>query len=83
MRQIKCVIVTAEDHNIYGGVERPSPKRWPSGIRRLIEFVGLNDSFGTLRAEPDELAEHFGITAPFIAAAANCANEGPAMNRFS
>ena len=34
-----------------------------------IEFVGLNDTFGT-SGEPDELAEHFAITAPFIAAAA-------------
>jgi transketolase len=34
-----------------------------------IEFVGLNDTFGT-SGEPEELAEHFHITAPFIAEAA-------------
>jgi len=61
--------VTAEDHNIYGGLggavaealalARPSP----------IEFVGLNDRFGE-SGEPDELAEHCGLGANAIAAAA-------------
>jgi transketolase len=60
--------VTAEDHNIYGGLggavaealarERPSP----------IEFVGLNDRFGE-SGEPEELAEHCGLGADAIAAA--------------
>jgi transketolase len=64
--------VTAEDHNIYGGLGgavaealalmRPSP----------IEFVGLNDRFGE-SGEPDELAEHCGLGATAIAAAARCA----------
>jgi transketolase len=62
-------MVTAEDHNIYGGlgsaVAEAITKSWPCPI----EFVGLNDTFGT-SGEPDELAEHFGITARFIAAAA-------------
>jgi transketolase len=39
-----------------------------------IEFVGLKDCFGT-SGEPDELAEHFQITAPYIAAAAKRAIE--------
>jgi len=61
--------VTAEDHNLYGGLggavaealarTRPSP----------IEFVGLNDRFGE-SGEPAELAEHCGIGASAIAAAA-------------
>ena len=34
-----------------------------------IEFVGVKDTFGA-SGEPEELAEHFGISAPFIAAAA-------------
>ena len=62
-------IVTAEDHNIHGGLggavaealaqTRPSP----------IEFVGVRDTFGA-SGEPDELAHHFGISAPFIVDAA-------------
>jgi len=61
--------VTAEDHNIHGGLgsavgealaqTRPSP----------IEFVGVRDTFGE-SGEPDELAEKYGLTAPHIAAAA-------------
>jgi transketolase len=34
-----------------------------------IEFVGVRDVFGE-SGEPDELAERYGLTAPFIAAAA-------------
>ena len=34
-----------------------------------LEFIGLHDTFGT-SGEPDELAEYFHITAPYIAAAA-------------
>jgi transketolase len=61
--------VTAEDHNVLGGLGgavaealarlRPSP----------IEFVGLNDRFGE-SGEPEELAEHCGIGASSIAEAA-------------
>jgi len=34
-----------------------------------IEFVGVKDTFGA-SGEPEELAHHFGISAPFIADAA-------------
>lgn len=62
-------IVTAEDHNIYGGLGSAVAEAVAKTHPCPIEFVGLNDSFGT-SGEPDELAEHFGITAPFIAQAA-------------
>lgn len=62
-------IVTAEDHNIYGGLggavaeclakQRPVP----------IEFVGVDDTFGE-SGEPIELAEKYGLSAPHIARAA-------------
>jgi len=62
-------IVTAEDHNVLGGLGgavseclarfRPCP----------VEFVGVADRFGE-SGEPEELAEKFGLTAPHIAAAA-------------
>jgi len=72
-----------EDHNIYAGWEarcRSGAKVHPCPI----EFVGLNDTFGT-SANRTKLAEHFTITAPFIAAAAKTPSHasGSAMNRFS
>ena len=39
------------------------PKRLPPPIPAPIEFVGMKDEFGA-SGEPDELAEHFGLTAP-------------------
>jgi transketolase len=62
-------IVTAEDHNIHGGlggaVAEALAQTWPCPV----EFVGVKDSFGA-SGEPEELAHHFGISAPFIADAA-------------
>lgn len=61
-------IVTAEDHNIYGGlgsavaealaITRPCP----------VEFVGVKDVFGA-SGEPEELANRYGLTAAHIARA--------------
>ncbi len=62
-------LVTAEDHNIYGGLGSAVAEAVTKHHPCPIEFVGLKDTFGT-SGEPDELAEHFQITAPFIAAAA-------------
>jgi len=62
-------IVTAEDHNIYGGLGSAVSEAVTQTYPCAIEFVGLRDTFGS-SGEPDELAEHFGITAPFIADAA-------------
>jgi transketolase len=62
-------MVTAEDHNIYGGLGSAVAEAITKSRPCPIEFVGLNDTFGT-SGEPDELAEYFGISAPFIAAAA-------------
>ena len=62
-------LVTAEDHNIHGGLGSAVAEAVTQDHPCPIEFVGLKDCFGT-SGEPDELAEHFQITAPFIAAAA-------------
>jgi len=62
-------IVTAEDHNIYGGLGSAVAESVTQTHPCTIEFVGLKDSFGT-SGEPDELATLFGITAPFIVEAA-------------
>ncbi len=62
-------MVTAEDHNIYGGLGSAVAEAVTQTHPCPIEFVGLNDTFGS-SGEPDELAAHYGITAPFIAEAA-------------
>jgi len=62
-------IVTAEDHNIYGGLGGAVAEALAVTHPCPVEFVGLNDTFGA-SGEPDELAEYFRISVPFIAEAA-------------
>jgi len=61
--------VTAEDHNIYGGLGSAVAESLAGSIPCPIEFVGVRDQFGA-SGEPEELAQHYGLTAPFIAQAA-------------
>jgi transketolase len=72
-RETGCM-VTAEDHNIYGGLGSAVAEAVTKNHPCPIEFIGLKDSFGT-SGEPDELAEYFEITAPYIAKAAKRAIE--------
>lgn len=62
-------IVTAEDHNIHGGLGGAVAEALAATNPCAIEFVGVKDTFGA-SGEPEELAQHFGLTAPFIAEAA-------------
>ena len=62
-------IVTAEDHNILGGLGGAVAEALAATTPCPIEFVGVKDEFGA-SGEPDELAEHFGLSAPHIAEAA-------------
>ena len=62
-------IVTAEDHNIHGGLGGAVAEALVQTRPCPVEFVGVKDSFGA-SGEPEELAHHFGISAPFIADAA-------------
>ena len=62
-------IVTAEDHNVYGGLGGAVAEALARTCPTPIEFVGLNDRFGE-SGEPEELAEHCGIGAGAIADAA-------------
>jgi transketolase len=62
-------IVTAEDHNIHGGLGGAVAESLAATMPCPIEFVGVRDTFGA-SGEPDELAEHFGIGARAIAEAA-------------
>jgi transketolase len=61
--------VTAEDHNIYGGLGGAVAEALASTRPCPIEFVGVRDSFGA-SGEPEELANFFGIGAEDIAKAA-------------
>jgi len=62
-------IVTAEDHNIYGGLGGAVAEALAATHPCAIEFVGLKDTFGA-SGEPEELAVLFGIGAGAIAEAA-------------
>jgi len=62
-------LVTAEDHNIHGGLGGAVAEALAATTPCPIEFVGVKDTFGA-SGEPEELAHHFGISATFIADAA-------------
>ncbi len=62
-------IVTAEDHNIYGGLGGAVAEALAATRPCPVEFVGLKDVFGA-SGEPEELATTFGISARHIAEAA-------------
>jgi transketolase len=62
-------IVTAEDHNIHGGLGGAVAESLAATMPCPVEFVGVKDTFGA-SGEPEELAHHFAISAPFIADAA-------------
>ncbi|HTQ14933.1 MAG TPA: transketolase C-terminal domain-containing protein [Rhizomicrobium sp.] len=62
-------IVTAEDHNIHGGLGGAVAEALAGTAPCPIEFVGVRDTFGA-SGEPDELAVAFGIGSGAIAEAA-------------
>jgi transketolase len=62
-------MVTAEDHNILGGLGGAVAEALAATTPCPIEFIGVKDSFGA-SGEPEELAAVYGLTAPHIAAAA-------------
>lgn len=62
-------IVTAEDHNIHGGLGGAVAESLAQTCPCPIEFVGVKDVFGA-SGEPEELAVLFGIGAKSIAEAA-------------
>jgi transketolase len=62
-------MVTAEDHNIFGGLGGAVAESLVQTHPCPIEFVGMRDTFGA-SGEPDELAVVFGIGDAHIAKAA-------------
>jgi len=61
--------VTAEDHNIVGGLGGAVAEALARTVPSPIEFVGVRDVFGE-SGDPDELAQRYGLAAPSIAEAA-------------
>src|SRR5205823_4524464 len=61
--------VTAEDHNIVGGLGGAVAESLARTSPAPIEFIGIQDRFGE-SGEPEELAVRFGLDGPAIAAAA-------------
>ena len=57
--------VTAEDHNVIGGLGGAVSECLAKFSPCPIEFIGVNDSFGE-SGEPDELAEKYGLSAGHI-----------------
>lgn len=65
-------ILTAEDHNIYGGLGSAVAESLVQNYPCPVEMVGVKDSFGE-SGEPDELAEKYNLTAEYISKAAKMA----------
>ncbi len=66
----KCALetgcrVTAEDHNIFGGLGSAVAESLVQNYLCPVEMIGVKDSFGE-SGEPEELADKFGITAAYI-----------------
>jgi len=67
-RETGC-FVTAEDHNIHGGLGGAVAEALAQTAPCPIAMVGVRDTFGE-SGEPEELAEKYGLTGPHVAAAA-------------
>jgi transketolase len=70
----KCALdtgafVTAEDHNVLGGLGGAVAESLAQTKPSPVEFIGVQDMFGE-SGEPDELANKYEQTAEFIAIAA-------------
>jgi transketolase len=64
----KCA-VSAEEHNIIGGLGDSIAQTAAKNLPVPIEYVGTNDTFGE-SGTPDQLLEKYGLTAAHIVAAA-------------
>ena len=60
--------VTAEDHNIYGGLGGAVSEVLAQSYPCPVEFVGVRDIFAE-SGEPEDLAEKYELTSPYIAKA--------------
>jgi transketolase len=58
-------IVTAEEHQIYGGMGSAVAELLAEYSPKKMSFIGMQDRYGE-SGNPHELLEHFGMTAPSI-----------------
>lgn len=65
-------IVTAEEHNVIGGLGGAVAEVLSTSVPIPLEMVGVNDCFGH-SGHPDELLKHFGLTPDNIAEKAKSA----------
>ncbi len=65
-------VVTAEEHSIVGGLGS-AVSRVLRGLRLPIEFVGIDDCFGTSGESHTQLMGHYGLTASAIVRAVEAA----------
>jgi len=72
-RETGCM-VTTEDHNIFGGLGSAVAEVLSQNHPCPLEMVAVKDTFAE-SGEPDELAEKYEITSPFISQAAKRAIE--------
>lgn len=68
VQKTKCV-VTAEEHNVIGGLGDAVAQTLARNTPAPIEYVGTNDTFGE-SGTPDELLKKYGLDSPNIVAAA-------------
>jgi len=61
--------VTAEDHNVYGGLGSAVAEVLAKMHPCPVEFVGIQDVFAE-SGDPKDLAEKYGLTSPYIVKAA-------------
>jgi len=59
-------VVTAEEHNIIGGLGSAIVEALRGETNLPIEFIGIKDSFGTSAQNYDVLLEHYGLTAQAV-----------------
>ena len=62
-------VVTAEEHQIAGGVGSAVAEALATACPIPVEFVGIHDTFGE-SGQPDELMEKYGLSAEVIVSAA-------------
>ena len=58
-------VVTAEDHQVMGGMGRAVAEVLAKNSPVPIEMVGVQDRFGE-SGQPEELMDDFGLTAKYI-----------------
>lgn len=68
---IECVqgsrgVVTAEEHSIVGGLGSAIAEALRGVTDKPLEFVGVQDKFGTSAANYEELLAHYGLTTEAI-----------------